>query len=138
LRAIKHKDCCDSQEDQSCESSHANVANRKRICYLALMQVRSCRVTTRDIDGMSHSVDVTAATLFEAVAQAIAALRRDTWVVGIPGGLNVVHVSVASVHVDHEVKMADFERWLEKPGGSPREIVERQRIRAILGMEVSR
>jgi hypothetical protein len=33
-----------------------------------------------------------------------------------------------------QVKMADFERWLEKPGGSPREVVERQRIRAILGV----
>jgi hypothetical protein len=52
--------------------------------------------------------------------------------------MNVVNVSVANVRVDHEVKMGDFERWLEKPGGSPREVVERQRIRAILGMEVSR
>jgi hypothetical protein len=40
----------------------------------------------------------------------IAALRRDEWVAGIPGGPNVVHVSVASVRVDHEVKIADFER----------------------------
>jgi hypothetical protein len=54
------------------------------------------------------------------------------------GPCHVVHLSVASVRVDHEVKMADFARWLEKPGGSPHEIVERQRIRAILGMEVSR
>jgi hypothetical protein len=67
-------------------------------------------------------------------------------------------VPVASVRVDHEGKMADFEhfagkrltrhkhiyyrrplrmptlRWLEKPGGSPREMVEHQRIRAILGI----
>jgi hypothetical protein len=99
------------------------------------MQVRSCRVTIRDIDGQTHSVDVTAATLFEAVAHAIAALRRDDWVAGIPGGMNVVHVSVANVRVDHEVKMGDFERWLEKPGGSPREVTERQRILAILGIE---
>jgi hypothetical protein len=102
------------------------------------MQVRSCRVTIRDIDGMSHSVDVTAATVFEAVAQALATLRHDEWVAGIPGGLNTVVASVASVRVDHEIKMADFERWLEKSGGSPREIVERQRIRAILDMVVSR
>ena len=87
---------------------------------------------------MSHSVDVTAATVFEAVAQALATLRRDEWVAGIPGGLNTIIVSVASVRIDHEVKMADFERWLEKPGRSPREIIERQRIRAILGMEVLR
>jgi hypothetical protein len=34
--------------------------------------------------------------------------------------------------------MAHFERSLEKPGGSPREVVKRPKIRAILGMEVSR
>ena len=47
-------------------------------------------------------------------------------------------VSVANVRVDHEVKMADFERWLEKSGGSPREVIDRQRIRAIPGMAVPR
>jgi hypothetical protein len=34
--------------------------------------------------------------------------------------------------------MADFENWLLEFGGSPREVLERQRIRAILGMEVAR
>lgn len=53
-------------------------------------------------------------------------------------GNTSLNVSVANVRVDHQVKMADFERWLEKPGGSPREVAERQRIQAILGMEVSR
>jgi hypothetical protein len=52
--------------------------------------------------------------------------------------LFLCHNFLRHVRVDHEVKMGDFERWLEKPGGSPREVVERQRIRAILGMEVSR
>lgn len=39
------------------------------------MQVRSCRVTIRDIEGIAHTVEVTASTLYEAVAQALAALR---------------------------------------------------------------
>jgi hypothetical protein len=102
------------------------------------MQVRSCRVTIRDIDGISHTVEVTAASLYEAVAQGLAALRRHDWVAGIPQGPHVVKVSVANVRVDHEVKMADFQRWLEKSGGSPREVIDRQRIRAILGMMVPR
>jgi hypothetical protein len=38
--------------------------------------------------------------------------------------------------VDHQVKMADFERWLGKPVESSREVVERQRNRAILGTGV--
>jgi hypothetical protein len=102
------------------------------------MQVRSCRVTIRDIDGISHTVDVTASSLYEAVAQGLAALRRQDWVAGIPQGPHFVKVSVANVRVDHEVNMADFQRWLEKSGGSPREVIDRQRARAILGMMVSR
>lgn len=102
------------------------------------MEVKSCRVTVRDIDGMTHVVEVTASSVYEAVAHGLVALRRDEWVSAIPRGLNVVKVSVATVRVDHEVKMSDFERWLEKPGGSPREMIDRQRIRAILGMTVTR
>lgn len=102
------------------------------------MQVRSCRVTIRDIEGIAHTVEVTASTLYEAVAQALAALRGHDWVAGLPqGSTTTVKVSVANVRVDHEVKMADFERWLERPGRSPREVIDRQRIRAILGMTVS-
>src|SRR6516225_7977363 len=65
--------------------------------------------------SMSHSVDVTASTVYEAVAQALAALRKHDWVAGIPQGTSV-RVSVASVRVDHDVKMGDFERWLERTG----------------------
>src|SRR5437588_11948209 len=43
----------------------------------------------------------------------------------------VVKVSVAEVRVEHEVKLRDFTAWLERSGRSPREIIERQKIRAI-------
>jgi hypothetical protein len=102
------------------------------------MPVRSCRVTIRDMDGVSHTVEVTAATLYEAVAQGLAAIRGSEWVAGIAQGLNVVKVSVADVRVEHEVKLTDFTRWVEKRGGSPREMSDRQRIRSILGMPITR
>ena len=102
------------------------------------MAVRSCRVTIQDMDGVSHTVEVTAATLYEAVAQALAAIRGNDWVAGIAQGLNVVKVSVADVRVEHEVKLMDFTKWVDRTGGSPREISDRQRIRSILGMPVSR
>ena len=65
------------------------------------MAVRSCRVTTQDLDGVSHTVELTAATLYEAVAQGLAAIRGNEWVGGIAQGLNVVKVSVADVRVEH-------------------------------------
>jgi hypothetical protein len=102
------------------------------------MAVRSCRVTIQDMDGVTHTVEVTAATLYEAVAQGLAAIRGNDWVAGIAQGLNVVKVSVADVRVEHEVKLLDFTKWVDRTGGSPREISDRQRIRSILGMPVAR
>ena len=95
------------------------------------MPVRSCRVTIQDMDGVSHTVEVTAATLYEAVAQGLAAIRGNEWVAGIAQGLNVVRVSVADVRVEHEVKLMDFTKWVERAGGSPRGVSEGQRIGSI-------
>jgi hypothetical protein len=102
------------------------------------MPTRSCRVTIQDMDGVSHTVEVTAATLYEAVAQGLAAIRSNEWVAGIAQGFNVVKVSVADVRVEHEVKLGDFTKWLDRTGGSPHDVSQRQRIRSILGMPVSR
>jgi len=60
------------------------------------------------MDGVSHTVEVTAATLYEAVAQGLAAIRGNEWVAGIAQGLNTVKVSVADVRVEHKVKLIDF------------------------------
>src|ERR1700687_1254139 len=102
------------------------------------MSVRSCRVTIQDMDGVSHTVDVTAATLYEAVAQGLAAIRGNEWVAGIAQGLNAVKASVADVRAEHAVTLMVFTKGVDRTGGSPREISDRQRSRAILGMPVSR
>jgi hypothetical protein len=47
-------------------------------------------------------VEVTPETLYEAVAQGLAAIRGNEWIAGIAQGLNVVKVSVADVRVGHE------------------------------------
>src|ERR1700676_3749527 len=96
------------------------------------MAVRSCRLTITDMEGPSHTVEVTAATLYEAVALGLAALRGHEWVTGIPEGLNPVKVRVTNIPVEHEVKLQDFRSWLNRHGKSPREVTERNRIRDIL------
>src|SRR5438105_4538547 len=68
------------------------------------MSLRSCRVTIQDMDGVSHTVEVTATTMYESVAQGLTAIRGNEWVAGIAQGLDVVKVSVANVRVEHEVE----------------------------------
>jgi hypothetical protein len=53
-------------------------------------------------------------------------MRGNEWVAGIAPGFSVVRVSVADVHVELEVKLMDFTRWLERAGGSPREVSDRR------------
>jgi hypothetical protein len=66
----------------------------------------------------------------------LAAIRCHDWVAGIAQGLNVVKVSVAEVRVEYEVRLLDFTKWLEKTGGSPREVSDRRKVPTILGIAV--
>jgi hypothetical protein len=99
------------------------------------MTVRACRVTITDTEGVAHTVEVTASSLYEAVALALTALRGNQWAGGIPDGFNPVKVKVTDVPVEHEVKMKDFTSWLERRGNTPREVTDRKKIREILGIE---
>jgi hypothetical protein len=101
------------------------------------MSVRSCRVTIRDIDGVDHSVQVTAGTLYEAVALGLKSLAGEEWVSRVAQGLNVARVSVTNISIEHSVKLQDFNAWLKKEGGTPRERTDRKRIREILGVPSS-
>jgi hypothetical protein len=55
------------------------------------------------MEGVAHSVEVTAATLYEAVALGLRELQGNEWVEGITRGLNTVGVSVKNVQVEHTV-----------------------------------
>jgi hypothetical protein len=93
----------------------------------------SVPAASRSKTWKAYTVEVTAESLYEAVAQGLAALRRSDWVAGFQQG--TVKVSVADVRVEHQVKLEDVTKWLEKPGAkSPREMIQRQKLRSILGM----
>jgi hypothetical protein len=62
------------------------------------------------------------------VAQGLAAIRGNDWVAGVAQGLNVVKVSVADVRREHEVKLMEFTKWLERDGTPPRDTSDRNRI----------
>ena len=98
------------------------------------MGLRQCRVTVSDMEGVRHSVEVTASTLYEAVAMGLAAINGEEWAGEIAEGLNTVDVTVIPVPVTHSVRMQDFRKWLDRRGGAPSDISQRDRIRRILGL----
>jgi hypothetical protein len=68
---------------------------------LALMPVRSCRVTIQDMDGVSHTVEVTATTPYEAVA-----LRRRPLFERIGRQFNPENYPENLVPLDEQLKTA--------------------------------
>jgi hypothetical protein len=83
-------------------------AKIQRICYPPPLEVKSCRVTISDMEGVAHTVEVTAATLYEAVALGLKQIQGNEWVKGIATGLNTVTVAVKNVQVERTVRIGEF------------------------------
>ena len=98
------------------------------------MALKACTVVVHDLNDTAHALDVTAETLFEAVAQALATVRGQDWVADIGRGLTTVTVKVRNPEVTHIVKIQDFENWLNRGCKSPKETALKARLRQMLGM----
>jgi len=96
------------------------------------MTLRTCTVSCEDSDGHQHSLEVTAETLYEAVAQALSAFRKSEWVGQIGRG-HTITVRVQQPAVEHRVRILEFEKWLDTNGKSPAEMILKSRLRSILG-----
>ena len=78
------------------------------------MEVKSCKVTISDVDGIAHTVTVTAVTLYEAVALGLKTVRGHEWVEGIAAVFGSIKVVVQNVPVEYAVQLKEFKRWLEQ------------------------
>ena len=97
------------------------------------MVLRTCTVAVKDVRDVEHSIEVTAETLYEAIATALAALQQDNWVGEIGQGFTTVTVVVQQPPVKHEVKMKDFVSWLGRQGRSPAEVMLKQKLEKNIG-----
>ena len=98
------------------------------------MAPKACTVVVHDLNDTAHQLDVTAETLYEAVAQALAMARGNDWVGDIGTGLTTVTVKVRNPEITHIVKIQDFEKWLNRGCKSPADTVLKARLRQMLGM----
>jgi hypothetical protein len=95
------------------------------------MAVRTCRVTCRDAQGVEHTAQVTAQSLFEAVAQALCVFREHDWSDDPSGSASVV-VTIKPAEVEHRVRIKNFQSWLESAPKGPAEMALKRRLREIL------
>jgi len=96
--------------------------------------LKTCSVSCNDLQDVLHTVEVTAETLYDAVAKALVIFRQNDWVADIGTGMTPVTVVVKEPTVMHQVLMKDFERWLKRNGRSPAEAANRSALRKQLGV----
>jgi hypothetical protein len=66
-------------------------------------------VTCQDAQGVEHTVQVTAQSLYEAVAQALRVFREHDWSEDPNLGAASVAVTIKQLEVEHRVRIKDFE-----------------------------
>lgn len=95
-----------------------------------------CRVSYTDEEG-THSVEVAAETLFEAVAQAVAEFRDDKTLAPAPVAETEFRVTVLRKPVEHVIKLKQVQAWAQpSTKGGPSEMVRRERVRKMLAAGV--
>jgi hypothetical protein len=102
------------------------------------MSLRTCTVSYCDLNGvLQHVIEVTADSLYEAVAQGLRVFRENDWIDEVGRGQTTISVVVRQPKVQHKVRVQDFERWLESQGRTPAEMSLKARLRELLS-EVTR
>jgi hypothetical protein len=101
------------------------------------MSLRACTVSYCDLKGVEHAIEVTADSLYEAVAQGLRVFRENDWIDEVGHGQTTISVVVRQPKVQHKVRVQDFERWLESQGRTPAEMSLKARLRELLS-EVTR
>ena len=96
------------------------------------MPYRSCRVSFTDSEGIEDAASVSAASLYEAAASAIAEFRRCGFVESIFGAATRFTVLVKAPEEEHTVSMAKIRSWLDGGAKSPNEQVQKNRLRDLL------
>ena len=96
------------------------------------MAVRTCRVTCTDPHGVEHTIQVSAQTLYEAVAQALHIFREDAWCEDLWQSAGSLVVKISQPAVEHRVRIKDFTNWLDSAGKTPAEMALKNRLRDII------
>ena len=84
--------------------------------------LRTCRVTVTGLDGVSHSVEIQAASLYEAASAALTAFRQQPgWATDALTPNARFRVEVQHPPTVHDVPLKAIEQWRRSPTTSPKD-----------------
>lgn len=87
-----------------------------------------CVVSYLDTEGVRHTVEVEAESLYEAAVMAVNTFRKHDCA---PGLMSSLEVEIRS-SVIHTVTLKKIHSWLKGGAKTPREAVTKERLRALL------
>src|ERR1700730_18970543 len=99
---------------------------------MVVVLLKTCKVSCFDLKEVKHTVEVSAGSVYEAVAQALRIFRDNEWVDDLGRGQTPISVKVKTPEIEHTVCVQDFERWLEAIPRSPAETILKNSLRELL------
>ncbi len=95
------------------------------------MAGKTCKVSYKDMEGVRHSVEVHAESVYEASVLALSALSKHEWVENVGAGTRL-DIEVIEPNVRHTLMVGQVRSWLDKPAASPAEVVRKKKLKAML------
>jgi hypothetical protein len=92
---------------------------------------QQCKVSFSDPEGLEHSVEVSAESLYEAAARAIAEFRKAELMEYPPGPAVTLKVEVRPPATTHVVPYSRVRSWLDRVG-APKEQATKYDLRKLL------
>jgi hypothetical protein len=91
--------------------------------------VRTCLVSYMDLDGVKHSVEITAGSLFEAAVVGMNAMKVPDW---FNRSTLTIEIRVKQPETIHTVSSAVLTAWLARKGRTPREMALKAKLLEIV------
>jgi hypothetical protein len=77
-----------------------------------------------DSNGIRHSIEIAAESLYEAAALAVHEFRRHPWTEEMePGAVTRLAVVVEAPKTTHELSIRQLEKWVSSTAESPKDTV---------------
>ena len=91
--------------------------------------MRSCIVSYQDLDGVAHSVEVTAETLYEAAVLGMAAMKVPRW---RDRPSLKIEIRVKQPETTHILWNSSLSAWLARNGKTPKEQALKKRLEELI------
>ena len=105
------------------------VLFRLIFAYTKSVPSRSCFVSFTDSEGIEHSVQVPAESLYEAAIEAMAAFRRSVLAEMPLGSATRLTIRVKAPEEEHTVSIGKVLAWLDAVATSPSEKLKKNRLK---------